>query len=73
MKNGENLESAEVRSAKRQHDFRIEDKAAFKVRPAAAASPQMFLACSVLLDEECVQPRTVFSKLYCAVCSSFTD
>ena len=43
MKNGENLESVEVRSAKHWRVFRIEDKAsASKVRLAAAALAQMF-------------------------------
>lgn len=65
MKNGENLESAEVRSAGRERVFRIEDKILLpRLRLAAAALAQMFPAYCELLNEECERPCTLYFQSF---------
>lgn len=72
MKNGENLEPAEVRPAKRLHVFRPKDRAAL-LQSQQQSLAQTPLAHSVPLSGEREQPCGVFSELHCVACSSFTD
>lgn len=71
MKNGENLESAEVRCAKRLHVLKIRDKAA----PRFDLRQQLCHRCFSHAAEwrKCATKYCIFLKLYCAVRSSVTD